>query len=257
MGKSNSQNQNSPRKPNKFEWMGYEWMCSPKWGTTHPDNKNTWYSRDAVNVINNELHLTVHRLPKNIKDDPHYVDEFGAFDSTKPYKPYGIGLVRTTGEFGYGTYEIECMLPEGCNLWPSFWFSGDNSWPPEIDVFEGYTSNIGSYRSNLIMYRVEPNVHYSDRRTGEHKQIGAKKVLSLIIKKGKTNKFKMVWKPDSISIYYNGIRVRKVTNDDILYQFRENKMHPILNLMVNESFNDYNLAEEPTMVVKNFKYTPL
>lgn len=36
----------------------------------------------------------------------------------------------------YGMFEIRCKLPAGSGQYPSFWLSGDNAWPPEIDAFE-------------------------------------------------------------------------------------------------------------------------
>ena len=35
----------------------------------------------------------------------------------------------------------KAKLPYGDNLWPAFWMWSWDSWPPEIDIFEGYTNN--------------------------------------------------------------------------------------------------------------------
>ena len=48
-------------------------------------------------------------------------------------------LHSTTG-YRYGWFEAKIKLPKGKNLWPAFWMWAWDSWPPEIDIFEGYTT---------------------------------------------------------------------------------------------------------------------
>ena len=68
-----------------------------------------------------------------------------------------------TNKFKHGTFEIEAKLPNGLNLWPAFWMWSWDTWPPEIDVFEGYSEKNPNYLelSNVIKIRkIESNVHY-------------------------------------------------------------------------------------------------
>jgi beta-glucanase (GH16 family) len=50
----------------------------------------------------------------------------------------------------YGHFEIKAKMPVGPGTWPAFWLlASDNSWPPEIDVFE-----------NLGRYPTQPHMGY-------------------------------------------------------------------------------------------------
>lgn len=49
----------------------------------------------------------------------------------------------------FGFFEIRCKLPSSKAIWPAFWLSGAVEWPPEIDVFEMFTSkSFKAFESN-------------------------------------------------------------------------------------------------------------
>ena len=111
-------------------WSGHEWLTKERWGRVHPDKSFCWYDPECVNVDNKGyLHLTTDKSPNEIQ---HY--------NGKTYKPnLGTGLICSVEDFSYGRFEIEAMMPRGRNKWPAFWLWGSETWPPEIDILEGYT----------------------------------------------------------------------------------------------------------------------
>ena len=109
-----------------FEWCGYEWITQERWGQIHPEKSHWWYDESCVSVDKqNHLHLKTKYNPKR-------------FEELNLTSPIGVGLVSCTNKFKYGVFSIEAKLPHGKNLWPAFWMWSWDSWPPEIDVFEGW-----------------------------------------------------------------------------------------------------------------------
>lgn len=74
-------------------------------------------------------------------------------DDQAPH-PSAAGLPRSTGmvnsqnkfSFKYGYVETRAMVPGCAGCWPSFWMmpTTNNSWPPEIDIFEYFQFSIYS-----------------------------------------------------------------------------------------------------------------
>ena len=230
----------------EFRWQGLNWLTHPKWGWFHPDRHNYYWDASQLNLDPNNGNLLVSTSYK-----PQTVE----YKGKEELRPYACGLCRTTDEFTYGTFIAHLKLPIGANLWPSFWLSAANSWPPEIDILEGYTDEKGSYRKNFLRDRLEPNYHYGNTPEN-HEQKGARTVCRGIIKLNDFNEYKLIWTPEWIEIRYNGYLVYSVTAKKKLQWLNDDPwMHVKFNLNVNPDYN--NKTSSPTMIVKDFTYKPL
>jgi len=51
-------------------------------------------------------------------------------------QPYSSGGLTTNGTFTHGYFEARVKVPAGKGLWPAFWTTSSERWPPEWDIFE-------------------------------------------------------------------------------------------------------------------------
>jgi len=237
-----------------MKWSGYNWITQERWGIMHTDKPYNWYDEKSVKVNKDGfLELSINFNPKKIIiDDKEYNPELG------------IGLVSSTyKDFTYGYYEIEAKLPNSPFSWPAFWMWSWESWPPEIDIFEGYTNYKGSYfkisNSWKIwkIWNIQTNIHYKINEL-KHKSIGSAKGFIDLFKKSPSKRFikyGMLWKPDEITFYYDGRVVRKITDSKILDKIKGHKMNLILNNGVTK--DDIRAIEGDPMIIKYFTYTDL
>lgn len=246
-----------------FEWQGFEWISHPLWGIVHPTvNTGDWYDENTVYV--NRKGTMVLRTDLNPK-------EF-TIDDKKEVRKWGRSYVRCTQEFKYGTFEWEMKLPIGKHQWPALWLSSDHSWPPEIDCMEGWSHDSVNYVKRLLFKDIHCTCHWGTEL--DHKSEESKNLLRCVIKGGsRYDKYKTVWTPDYIDVYYNGIRVKRFKDPELLKQLNDPavKMHPIMSCgpdvgFTDEDYREYQSAgrwDVPSpeltnhMCVRSFKYTPL
>lgn len=230
-----------------IEWSGYSWLQHERWGEVHPDKPNWWYD-PSCSIIDSEG-----RLNLLTKSNPKYFPEL---DITSKV---GIGLVSCTTPFKWGKFEIEAMLPAGKNLWPAFWLWSFDSWPPEIDVFEGYSNDNPNYFKFRLakpfgFWNIQTNLHYLD---GE-KHVSIRSKTHYFGFKDPTRsfiKYSVVWTPDVVEFYYGNRRVRKITNRKILDQLN----NTTLNVIINNSLTQEADIDSPPLsnfIIKSFTYTP-
>lgn len=203
----------------EINWSGYEWITQERWGQIHPEKTYTWYDETAVEIANNgNLLLKTHKNPKY-------------FEDLNVTANIGMGLVSCVDKFKYGIYEISAKLPRGKHLWPAFWMWSWDSWPPEIDIFEGYSNNYGGYFTfNLSKpWSVETCLHYKTV-TGERTAISPE-THSWGWRNPTNNfiKYRLEWRNDSVKYFYNNRLVRTVTDTLILEQLNSTTMNLIIN----------------------------
>ena len=230
-----------------IQWSGYDWLTQERWGQIHTDKNFVWYDDTAV-IVDDQgfLHLKTHYNPKYFSD-------------LNVTSNIGVGLISCTSPFKFGTYEIEAKLPEGKNLWPAFWMWSFDSWPPEIDVFEAYSNNRGSYFSlnynfetKLSIWDVDSNVWWNKK--GKNSMLGGKSGWFGIKNPSKNFiKYKLVWSPDGLKFFYDNKLIRQVDDVEIMAQINNTTMNVILNNSLSKPDNDTN----SDFVVKYFKFSPL
>lgn len=228
-----------------INWSGYEWLTQERWGSIHKDKSYCWYDPSAVQItLKGYLNLKTQYNPKEF---PH----IGVRSKI------GVGLVSCVNEFGPGTFEIEARLPYGKNLWPAFWMWSWDSWPPEIDVFEGYTHGRPDYlRLNWnkpwAWWHIDSNVHYN---RGDKNVMKGPKSHFMGFKNPTKDfiKYKLDWSLDSLKFYYNDRLVRTIDDTLIMKQINSTKMNVVINNHVTKDM-PYSEIPDSNFTIKYFKY---
>lgn len=235
-----------------LEWHAY---THTKWDSSRYDN--AYFGIVGVKKTfrgNKEsISLTITKSPKYFR--PGEIIENYSKDGKE--KLYCCGELIGDA-VSYGELEWKVTMPEYPNLWPALWLYGKDSWPPEIDLLEGYTGKNG-YVENIFRTTLESNIHIrKNHEEGTHINIGAKGIPTLLYKllHKKVDTYKVIWTPDYIKFYFNGIRTRIIKDTTILSDFNINpKMYPVMNMMILDGYkhpDDF----EPEMIIHDFKYTP-
>lgn len=229
----------------KCLFEGKIYRSNQGWGEYHP-NYNYWFDPSGIDTSDGPAILKITNTPK-------YGKEFGA------------GQLASVDTYLYGMFEWEYQLPIGRNLWPAIWLTGAESWPPEIDVMEGWSSEKGihknktNYRRLCVFNDIQPRLHYGTSET--HKSL-AKQYLGMnytwrCINDVKViNRCKLLWLPEYIAVWYNDKRVFECTNSNVLNEFNK----PMMVVMNNAVTKDFIKSDLQTITrdftIYNFNYTP-
>lgn len=246
------------------QWKGYEWQLDAEGHRKiHPDDPNEYYDDTAVRKDGNDIVLIV-------KDNPAEVSHWNG----KTYESrFGRGMIYSVDTFSYGTYILKCKFPKGKYVEPAFWLSSADSWPPEIDIFEGYAGCLGGY-NQIPKRRIESNCHFHvfddnmEEVIKNHEDCGGKGCSWGAVKDPfAVNEYKLVWTPDRIDIYYNDKRVRSFTEwewPDLFHDLEEHpEMHVIINAGLRRQYiNNYKVFDNnpafcPKFQLIDFTYEPL
>ena len=237
-----------------FNWMGYDWqVCMEGGRLIHPQHPHEWYSPDCVQIAENNV------LCLSIKEQPNVIKYW---DGTIYYPKIGVGTVRSEQSFGLGTFTAKIQLAKGCNLWPSFWLTGSESWPPEIDICESWSDKKGSYFTFTIpqfpwlvpSWDTTYNVHYNDIQ-GVHQSTGSRRVSWRKQRNSPDSKFieyQVERHADFVIFRVNG-KIIKTYGHDVCQFVGDAPMYVIFNLWTESLDYKY----DSPMLIKEFKYEPL
>ena len=227
-------------------WEGYEWQIGERWGIIHPEKPICYYDKDAVKISEDgELELYTHYNPRKFKDKTVNT---------------GVGLINCKEKFEYGRFDIDIKLPKGPLLWPAFWMWSYESWPPEIDVFEGYSNKKGSYFNWNIdalwgnFWNVKSNLHLGVQP--DNYQYGAKRHwLGWKCPSEDFHKYSVEWFPNEVNILFDDRLVRTIKDEKTLMQLRDMPMNIIINTHVRPGYPSDDKELVTKMVCKNFRYS--
>ncbi len=133
--------------------------------------------------------------------------------------PYAVGFLDNSKVFDqqYGYFEIRCKIPSSVSTWPAFWLVSRHSWPPEIDIFEFYTSH--------TQVRLCSNYHWKDS-TGRKKSISDETKHIIPDPAADFHVYGCEWDETSIRWYFDNMLIREVKQDTSEFRY---PMHIIVN----------------------------
>ena len=102
-------------------------------------------------------------------------------------------------------------------------------------------------------------------KDGKHLEETKNNILSCLLKCGdKFDKYKVVWTPNYVKVFYNNVLVKKFTDKDMLAEMNkpEVKFHAIISVkpyggFSKNDYEDYLGNPNNKMIVKSFRYLPL
>ncbi len=210
------------------------WKYNYPWSDHH--NYSAIARPSQVAVRDGKLVLTATRVADDnwIKDDKGetgYTDNIGEKKWRKyshltgvvylPFSKYPLnGNIYIEGKF---------RMPDKSGFWPAFWLNGNNSWPPEIDIFE-YLSNtpekiyVGIHRQDSSKSNGDGGAGWWINRTSSFFQ-------------KEFHTYALDWGKTYINYYIDDILVKSI--DDRAFIDNQKNMYMIINLGVG------GWAEEP------------
>ncbi len=135
--------------------------------------------------------------------------------------PYSTAMIdgHRSLEQQHGYFEIRSRKPTSPGFWPAFWLVSRFSWPPEIDVYEYYTSRPQRW-TNSIHYMPEP-----DNRKMEFK------AYKVRYPSDGFHIYAVEWNEKEIKWYFNNELVRTSSTGIETFKF---PMHIIINIAMED-----------------------
>lgn len=188
-----------------------KWQDLYYWGGRFNKGDLTYYGKDQFDFTDSTLIIKAEEK------------------ETKKGFPYTSGMLDGNQSFKqqYGYFEIRCKLPNSTGFWPAFWLVSTESWPPEVDIFEIYTSEPD---------RISASLHWLNKNNTKKRRTKNRKIEDS--SKG-FHTYAVEWTPKKIVWYADGEKVTTLRRGVKYFSY---KMHIIVNLNVSD-FKGMNLKE--------------
>lgn len=215
------------------------WDTDYGWGNLyHPDNYYQWFDKEQIKISPRGVELNAVVKPREFKEIQTTI-------------PNAVGTLVSKKSWKYGIFIIKAKFPEGKWLWPAAWLTGFKSWPPEIDIAEGWSKNTIDYNNSK---EISSNIIYGEgsnvRMTGSKDHKLPNDVTNEYID------YILHWEEGFIKIYYNGYLVFKLTDKKILARMFE-PMRIVLNAGVDDKGRFVNDNRLPFVIKQVQVYTKI
>lgn len=187
-----------------------QWKAAMPWGNVHPDYSHQIMTGDSVKEVKTGNGKELFLLHKPY--DKPYTWYSGEHKGETVYPTINAGCIHHRKPFLYGEFELTCILPQSAEAWPAFWFYGEDTWPPEIDVFEIMPNTMRKGH-----FKMSTNIHSGTEGKKNDKTFD---FLLRDSRMGKPMTTSCKWTPTYIAWYYEGILVRKVTRRKVMKGMR-------------------------------------
>jgi beta-glucanase (GH16 family) len=183
-----------------------KWITLPYHGSRYSPNNKYIYCGD------NNFAFTKSTIQLIAREEVVKVDTFEF--------PYTIGWLENPWVMDqlYGYFEIRCKLPEGKGMWPAFWLVSRHSWPPEVDIFEIYTS----HNARVI----ESNIHY----LADNRHSSKMKKTKIPDPRENFHVYAVEWQPELMIWYFDHQPIRRQV---IKKEWFNHPMHIVVNTTID------------------------
>lgn len=220
-----------------------EWRMGQPWGTVHPEHLDWYYPTDGTGIrtSNEGLELELAHDPKTFEKSDF--PEWQRANLPERFTARHRGsLISSKQSWKYGWFECTAVMPKDTYAWPAFWTTGADSWPPEIDIFEGYTKH------NKTDYKIKPNAHYINR--SDKKTNAGAPTIPVNDPTGRQVQYAVEWTPDYIDYYYDGLRVMRLDSPDVMQNINSDEHFIIFNHGIQKNAP---VAAGSWLQIKNFR----
>lgn len=208
------------------------WSTSLSHGRTQPANPETGYygtlKMGAIAKSDEKLLLKTKRLETPI--------DFQDGGRVYPYMSSVLsGRSMPETFFKYGSIEWEAKMPSQKGTWPALWLLPTTGWPPEIDVYEGFSHNSEWTQS----VGLSSSIHGGKKNKRSFVRSSLRTQLNDFGLSGdltqEVHKFQATISPGWITIFVDGVETMRFKNT-----FKGKTWYPIMTVAVRAKQNhDY------------------